>query len=330
MYDIPSMRVKACHWRFSRHVLFVLGSLWFTIGSTPLAADIETEKFEQGQILETSTGQPIGFEALAAKLAKAEVIYLGEEHRNRSHIDAALTILRSLIARNHRPVLGLEMFSWDGQAGLDHYLTNPEMATDAFLGEAHWKQNWGGAYEEYEPLLAFARDAHLSLIALNPPRPLVREVARDGIDKARTKLEMGQWAMRDETFVEDPEYRDRILKQLHSCHDGLTNAAYERMYEASMFRDEGMAKTIADQLRRLPEGAGPIISYTGGGHIQYLLPIPNRVARRYGMPLRQMTIYLAAFDPGRVQEIQELLQPPIADYLWLTPLGQHGPSRRCL
>jgi uncharacterized iron-regulated protein len=136
--------------------------------------------------------------------------------------------------------------------------------------------------------------------------------------------------MRDESLVEDPEYRDRILKQLHSCHDGLTNAAYERMYEASVFRDESMAKTIADRLRRLPEGAGPIVSYTGGGHIQYRLPIPNRVSRRYGMPLRQMTIYLTAFDPDRVQEIQELLQPPIADYVWLTPLGQHGPSRRCL
>jgi hypothetical protein len=48
------------------------------------------------------------------------------------------------------------------------------------------------------------------------------------------------------------------------------------------------------------------------------------------MPLRQITIYLTAFDHGRVQEIHELLQPPIADYLWLTPLGQHGPSRRCL
>ena len=48
------------------------------------------------------------------------------------------------------------------------------------------------------------------------------------------------------------------------------------------------------------------------------------------MPLRQMTIYLTAFNPDRVQEIQELLQPPIADYVWLTPLGQHGPSRRCL
>src|SRR5436309_2845106 len=126
------MHVKACHRRFSGHVLFLLGSGWLAIGSIPFAADIQTQQFEQGQILETSTGQPTEFEALVAKLATAEVIYLGEEHRNRAHIDAALTILRALIARKQRPVLGLEMFSWDGQAGLDRYLSNPEMGTNIF------------------------------------------------------------------------------------------------------------------------------------------------------------------------------------------------------
>src|SRR5207237_3974012 len=135
-------------------VLLGVGSSAFVMVSIPFAAEIQTQKFEQGQILDTSTGQPTEFETLAAKLAAAEVIYLGEEHRNRAHIDAALRILRALIARKQRPVLGVEMFSWDGQPGLDHYLSNPEMATDAFLGEAHWKQNWGGAYEEYEPLIS--------------------------------------------------------------------------------------------------------------------------------------------------------------------------------
>ena len=85
------------------------------------------------------------------------------------------------------------MFSWDGQAALDHYLTNPELTTEAFLEKAHWKQNWGGAYEDYEPFISFARNHHLSLIALNPPRPLVREIATDGMEKVRTKPEMATW-----------------------------------------------------------------------------------------------------------------------------------------
>jgi uncharacterized iron-regulated protein len=139
--------------------------------------------------------------------------------------------------------------------------------------------------------------------------------------------ELGRWGMRGEKFVQDAAYQDTILEQLRACHRGLPPNAYQRMYEASLFRDEGMAKTIADATGHLPE-AGPIVSYTGAGHIQYRLPIPNRVARRRP-ELRQVTVYLVALDPAQVQDLDHLLKPAIADYLWLTPPSQHGPSARC-
>jgi hypothetical protein len=73
---------------------------------------------------------------------------------------------------------------------------------------------------------------------------------------------------------------------------------------------------------------GPVVSYTGGGHIQYRLPVPNRVQRRAGS-IKQTTIYMTAFDPTRTEEIRELLRDAIADYVWLTPLSAHGAPRRC-
>jgi hypothetical protein len=94
-----------------------------------------------------------------------------------------------------------------------------------------------------------------------------------------------------------------------------------------------MAKVIADRIRNGRETVeeGPVLAYTGGGHIQYRLPVPNRVARRLGSEeaARQRTIYLAAYEPDRPEAIQELLQTAIADYVWLTPLSEHGPPRRC-
>ncbi|NJN37098.1 MAG: ChaN family lipoprotein, partial [Nitrospiraceae bacterium] len=63
-----------------------------------------------------------------------------------------------------------------------------------------------------------------------------------------------------------------------------TEEHYRTMYEASMVRDEGMAKTLVqrqEEIRRAADGLRRIIlSYTGGGHIQYGLPVPKRVARR--------------------------------------------------
>ena len=93
-----------------------------------------------------------------------------------------------------------------------------------------------------------------------------------------------------------------------------------------------MAKTIADawELSRVT-GAdrGPIVSYTGGGHIQYNVPIPKRVARRLSSDVKQVTIYLASFEPSRKAELRQSMEEGLADYLLLTPLSAQGPPRRC-
>lgn len=286
-------------------------------------------RFQAWQVLEGKTGRAVPFEPWVAELASREVIYLGEEHRNHSHIEAALKVLRALRTTNLRPVLALEMFGWDGQAGLDRYLADQGTARDQFLLDSHWEQNWGGNFEDYEPLIAFARDQGLPVLALNPPRKLVRDVAFQGLQQALADPDMVRWGMRDETFSEEPAYRDVILDQLRRCHGGLSEAGYRHMYEASVFRDEGMAKRIAEFLRRKPAALGPIVSYTGGGHIQYQVPVPDRVRRRNAGPVKQVTVYMTAFEPGRAAEITRLIQEPIADYVWLTPIGPHGPPRRC-
>jgi uncharacterized iron-regulated protein len=225
------------------------------------------------------------------------------------------------------------MFGWDGQAGLDRYLSDRGTARDHFLQESRWEQNWGGAYDDYEPLISFARDRHIPVLALNPPRALVRRVASQGLALALADPEMSRWGMRDEPRSDEPAYHEIILKQLRLCHAGLSDDAYQRMYEASVFRDEGMAKTITDYLRRTQDQAGapagPIVSYTGGGHIQYQLPVPNRVLRKRAVPVSHATIYLTAYEPGRAEEVRELIRGSVADYVWLTPLGAHGSPRRC-
>lgn len=302
-------------------------------GQAPPVQIPGSQTFQEGQVIEASTGRPIPFDQWIADLAPRDVIYLGEEHRNRSHVEAALKILQALLARGRQPVLGLEMFGWDGQAGLDRYLADRGTTRDHFLQEARWDQNWGGAYDDYEPLISFARDRHIHVLALNPPRALVRRVASQGLALALADPDMNRWGMRDEPRSDDPAYQEIILNQLRLCHAGLSEDAYQRMYEASVFRDEGMAKTITDHLHRMQDHAGaqagPIVSYTGGGHIQYQLPVPNRVLRKRAAPVSQATIYLTAYEPDRTDEIRELIRDAIADYVWLTPRGAHGSPRQC-
>jgi len=322
-------------------VLLVVGALWFTVacmsgggaGSSAASQDGRHAPFKEWQVIDTATGRPVSLDQWTALLLQQDIIYLGEEHHNRFHIDAAMTVLRRLKAEGRTPALAMEMFGWDGQAALDQYLFGSEMNRQEFLKAVRWQQNWGGSYEDYEPLVRLAKEQHWAVDAMNPPKPLVRIVAKNGLAQAESDPMMAQWGMKDETIVDDPIYRTRILQQLQACHGGGADSLYQTMFEASMVRDEGMAKTLVHRLNQIRSGsntmAGPLVSYTGGGHIQYNLPVPKRVARRLTDQVRQVSVYMTSFEVGRIEELQDMIREKIADYLWLTPVSTQGPPRRC-
>ena len=322
-------------------VLLVVGVLWITVActsgggarSSAASQDGRHAPFKEWQVIDTATGQPVSLDQWTALLLQQDIIYLGEEHHNRFHIDAAMTVLRRLKAEGRMPVLAMEMFGWDGQAALDQYLSGSEMNRQEFLEAVRWQQNWGGPYEDYEPLVRLAKEQHWAVDAMNPPKALVRIVAKNGLAQAESDPMMAQWGMKDEAIVDDPIYRTRILQQLQACHGGGTDSLYQTMFEASMVRDEGMAKTLVHRLNRIRSGtdtmAGPLVSYTGGGHIQYNLPVPKRVARRLTDQVRQVSVYMTSFEVGRIEELQDMIREKIADYLWLTPVSTQGPPRRC-
>ncbi|RPH81929.1 MAG: hypothetical protein EHM80_00755 [Nitrospiraceae bacterium] len=322
-------------------VLLIIGALCFTAAcmsggeakSSAFSQDGNHALFKEWQIIDTETGQPVSFDQWATLLLQQDIIYLGEEHHNRFHIDAALTVLRRLKAEGRTPALAMEMFGWDGQAALDRYVSGSDMDRQEFLEAVRWRQNWGGLFEDYEPLVQLAREHHWALDAMNPPKPLVRIVAKNGLAQAERDPIMAQWGMKDEAIVDDPMYRARILQQLQACHGKGDDSLYQTMLDASMFRDEGMAKTLVHRLKQIRSVndtmAGPLVSYTGAGHIQYNLPVPKRVARRLTDQVRQVSVYMTSFAVGRIEELEDMIREKVADYLWLTPVSAKGPPRRC-
>lgn len=313
--------------------------LFIPVYSNGLGAEGETSSqgtFDAGwqpwQILETRTGRTLPFAEWLKTLEQHDIIYFGEEHHNAFHIQAALKVLDQLVADGLELTIGMEMFGWDGQQALDEYVAVGKSVTDEFLEQVRWKQNWGGAFEDYAPLVAFAQDHHLSVRAMNPPKPLIRRVVQVGLEQAKQQPEWTTWGILQDEIVDDPAYRERIVDQLTRCHGG-TEDHYRTMYEASMVRDEGMAKTLVtrhNELRRdSSESRRIIVSYTGGGHIQYNLPVPKRVTRRMGEDIKQTTVYMMSFDTTKVSDVRGHLEDPIADYVWLTPMGKANPAKPC-
>ncbi len=337
---MPTLHIHSWQriWSGVRGWFAVLGLAFIMLGCQPKEHAVVGmpqvwDEWAVGQVLDAKTGRLVSMDEWLDGLTGYDVIYLGEEHHNRSHIDATLMVLRSLVGSGRRPVLAMEMFGWEGQPALDHYLASKEDARSEFLERVGWQQNWGGAFEDYEPLVQFAKTQHLPLLAMNPPKTLIRQVVKQGLTQAKEQPAWRQWGMEGEAIVDDPAYRSRILSQLQACHGGGAPEDYQTMYEASMVRDEGMAKTLAAAFNRVradrASSQGPVVSYTGGGHVQYRLPVPNRVARRVQGGLKQVTVYMATFERERAAEIYQTMQEGIADFVWLSPQGSQGTPRRC-
>lgn len=282
----------------------------------------------EDQLIHVPSQRVVPYESLRRALLAADVIYLGEEHYTPSHIQAAIHVLTALIEAGKRPTLALEMFSWDSQEALDGWLRGGIPTEDQFLAAAHWKENWGGDYRAYKPLISFARRHRIPVYGLNPPRSLVRLVAKQGLDRALQDPAMTRWSI---GFIprDDPNYRNILFEQIQACHPNLPQDTYERLYEASLFRDEGMATVIKAYLRRRAHDEGPLVSYTGSGHIQYGVPVPARVKRDLPFSIDDLAVYLMSFDPTRQRDIQNVMEKGIADYLWLTAPGPRGIQQRC-
>ncbi len=305
-------------------IIVCLFSLSAGTGCTALHAKTT---MEVDQIYDVSRQQPIAFEDLLPRLLAADVIFIGEEHYTPSHVQAAQQILNALLAHDRHPALAMEMFSWDGQHGLDRYIQEPGFTTQQLVEESQWNTNWGGEFADYQPLATFAKSHRLRILGLNPPRSVVRVVATKGLTDARQDPEMRKWPIED-LVTDDPEYEKLIFEQIEACHPGLPDHVYSRIFEASIVRDEGMAQVITNYLHDKSPTAGPLVSYTGGGHIQFTIPVPKRVERKHP-GVKSVTIYLEAWDPSKEEEVRSELKTGIADFLWLTPLGPKGLQPRC-
>jgi Haem-binding uptake, Tiki superfamily, ChaN len=131
--------------RLSKGLVLCLLSLLFSCATEQRGTLHSDSDWQPWQILDTQTGRVLSFEEWVKNLEQRDIVYLGEEHHNPYHIEAALKILQQLVADGLEPTIAMEMFGWDGQPALDDYVTSVQPVTNGFLEQVRWKQNWGGS-----------------------------------------------------------------------------------------------------------------------------------------------------------------------------------------
>jgi len=244
-----------------------------------------------------------------SRLAAADVVYLAETHDRPQDHQAQLAILQALAARRSL-IIGMEMFQRPFQWALDHYLAGSLSESD-LIRQTEYANRWGFDWELYAPIVRFARDQKIPILALNTPSEVTRKVAQTGFG-GLTQAER-QWIPPQSSIRAEPEiYRQRIRQLYDEIHQGRgTSARFEQFFLAQVLWDETMADRIAIALRQ--SSPALIVVLAGQGHILYRYGIPDRVARRVPTrdrrPLQQVTVILNPVDSLTPE-------PGIADYFW--------------
>jgi uncharacterized iron-regulated protein len=247
--------------------------------------------------------------AVLEELARARVIYLGETHNKPEDHAAQLQIIKDLHERNPRIAIAMEMFQRPFQRYLDRYVAN-DLSEEKLRENTEYKDRWGYPWENYAPVLRFAKANRLPVIALNAPTEVVRKVARRGLNRL-SRDEQRYIPPLAEIQTDDPAYRQVIQEIYEQAHQGKGNSGdFERFFQAQVVWDETMADGIARFVQANPDFQ--VIVLAGQGHIAYGYGIPSRVARRLDN-IVQRTILLNPSEPTPPRGEQAA-----ADLFWFT------------
>lgn len=262
-------------------------------------------------------------QAVLAKLAQAEVIYLGETHSSAKDHQAELDILRSLHelptplkpgpTGKPRIAIALEMFQRPYQAVLDRYLAG-ELSETQLQAQSEYPQRWGFPWEYYAPLLRFAKQNNLPVLALNTPTETTQKVARTGLESL-TPAEQRFIPPLSAIKTDDPPYRQFVSRAYQDFHQDKGSAAgFEQFFQAQVLWDETMAETIANFSQANPDTQ--VVVLAGQGHIIYDYGIPSRVARRMTLSWskQQFVQYSILLNPAQDSITQA--KQTAADYFW--------------
>lgn len=259
-----------------------------------------------GVIVDAASGKPITYEQMIRELSTADGVYVGEMHDDRAQHDAQLWVLKGLFyARPGEVAVGMEMFQKPFQEVLDLYIAG-EIGEAALIRNSEYEKRWGYEFGLYRPILRFALDHKVRVLALNSPTELVRKISAGGIEG----LSPADKAELPEMDLTDAAHRARIKASFDQHPHG---GNFERFYSIQTLWDETMAQTAADYLRGAKGSL--IVVLAGHGHIDNGNGIPNRVARR--VPGTHKIVVPVSVPRGEKVDIQALQQEKLGDYLWL-------------
>lgn len=141
------------------------------------------------------------------------------------------------------------------------------------LRSTGYYEHWRYDFRLYQPIMHFARENDVPLVALNLPSEITRKVGRAGIESLSKRERASLPGGLDKV---DEAYRARI-KEIFDQHPERAHGDFETFLQVQLLWDEGMAEHISRYLDT--NGEKQVVVLAGDGHV-LRSAIPERLTRR--------------------------------------------------
>lgn len=208
-----------------------------------------------------SRDEPVRQSAVVKEAAARDAVFFGEFHDSAAIHEAELSFLKELYRETgNRLILSLEMVESDCQLVLTNYLQG-KIPEKEFLSLS---RPWPNYVDAYRPLIEFAKEKGIPVIAANIPRRIASAEARTG--------------SLDSVAPEDRQYLPQDLEPLTGAYRSkfaaamreqngkmkIPEAKIDAFYRAQCLKDAAMAERIEEGRKRIPDAV--VLHITGAFH----------------------------------------------------------------
>jgi len=259
------------------------------LAQSPPPGSVPSAEYVPQRVYDTRRAAFTDFESLVADVARADVVFVGEQHDDAGAHRLEQALLSGLQRRKVAATVSLEMFERDVQGAVDRYLSGA-IAEPQFLAES---RPWPRYATDYRPLVELAKREGWGVVAANVPRRFASTVAKSG----QTAIE--QVAAPDRPLIASDlqcphdAYFDRFVLAMsgHAPADGNAQApappsneeqraSNERYYWSQCLKDETMAESVARAVADRAGKGGPVVHITGAFHSDFGAGTAERTRRR--------------------------------------------------
>jgi len=221
---------------------------------------------QEYKIINTKTNKETELKEMAERLGDYDVIFFGEFHGNKILHSLELELLKMLNANNKNMIISLEMFERDVQPILDEYLSN-EISEEEFLKNS---RPWPNYETDYKPIIEFAKENTLPVVAANIPRRYANMISKQGLNAIDSLSVEEKKFITKKHIVFADEYKTLFMQTMRSNMEHSSKMPKGMMmnldliYAAQCIKDDTMAESIL-KFHRIPPRR-KVIHFNGDFH----------------------------------------------------------------